>query len=205
MIYLSGSIRREWLGVRADLGFILSPRRGETFDFTLGPWAADNDCFTLGDRFELSRYMEFLAECQPSGRHTCLFANAPDVLGDAQATLRRSMPVLDRIRGMGFKGALVAQNGMVDLPFADFDALFIGGTTEFKLSHQARDLTRRAKDAGKWVHMGRVNSALRLRTAAMWGCDSVDGNYLRFGPKVNAPKMLRWLNSLQVEPCLNFA
>jgi hypothetical protein len=31
------------------------------------------------------------------------------------------------------------------------------------------------KRAGKWVHMGRVNTDRRIRYAAAIGCDSIDG------------------------------
>jgi hypothetical protein len=55
------------------------------------------------------------------------------------------------------------------------DALFIGASTEWKLGPSAEALVAQAKDRGKWVHMGRVNSHRRIRYAASIGCDSVDG------------------------------
>lgn len=54
-------------------------------------------------------------------------------------------------------------------------AVFIGGTTEFKLGATARAITAEAKRRGKWVHMGRVNTAQRVRYAKQIGCDSFDG------------------------------
>ena len=58
----------------------------------------------------------------------CLFATAPDVVGDAQATLRRAY-MLGWIRYAGLPAALVAQDGLEHLaiPWDDFDALFLGG------------------------------------------------------------------------------
>jgi hypothetical protein len=90
--------------------------------------------------------------------------------------------------------AFVAQDGLESLtvPWDDFDVLFIGGTTEWKLGPQARALVADAKARGKWVHMGRVNSERRYRYAHAIGCDSVDGTYLTFGPDENLPKLLRW-------------
>jgi hypothetical protein len=42
-------------------------------------------------------------------------------------------------------------------------------------------LVRAWKRAGKWVHLGRVNSERRIRYAASIGCDSVDGTqWVRF-------------------------
>ena len=70
--------------------------------------------------------------------------------------------------------------------------LFIGGTTEWKLGRHARALVREAKQRGKHVHMGRVNSAKRYRYAEAIGCDSADGTFLTFGPDANLPRLLAW-------------
>ena len=90
--------------------------------------------------------------------------------------------------------ALVAQDGLtIDAcPWADIDALFIGGTTAWKLGPQARALVAVAKMRGKHIHMGRVNSERRYRYAAAIGCDSADGTYLTFGPDRNLPNLLAW-------------
>ena len=48
--------------------------------------------------------------------------------------------------------------------------------------------------------MGRVNSYKRLKAAAGFGYDSVDGTYLGYGPLVNGPKLLDWLIRLPGEP-----
>jgi hypothetical protein len=70
-------------------------------------------------------------------------------------------------------------------------ALFIGGTTDFKLSKEAREFVSICKEKNIWVHMGRVNSLRRMEIAKSWGCDSVDGTYLAFGPDVNTPKLIK--------------
>lgn len=89
--------------------------------------------------------------------------------------------------------AFVAQDGIGDtvIPLSAFDVLFIGGSTEFKLSNRARRLTIKAHNRGKWVHMDRVTSKRRF-DALSWGVDSVDGTYLAFGPTVNLPRLLYW-------------
>jgi len=126
---------------------------------------------------------------------------APDVVGDAEATLKRSMPWLAYIRELGFPAALVAQDGLeaMEVPWDDFDVLFIGGSTDWKLSDHAHALTLEAKRRGKWVHMGRVNSQVRLRRAALTGCDSADGTFIAFGPDVNLPRVLGWLRDVTQE------
>lgn len=124
------------------------------------------------------------------------FAVAPDVPFEAAATLERSTPWLPRIRALGIAAALVAQDGLetLDVPWPDFDVLFLGGTTAWKLGPAAAELARAAQRRGKPVHMGRVNSAKRMRYARHLGCASVDGTFLTFGPDRRLPDVLAWLH-----------
>jgi hypothetical protein len=158
-------------------------------------WAIDNGCFTKGDAFDLNHFLRYVARLsrKPAG---CHFVVAPDVVGNAAATLARSLPVMPTIRRMGLPVAFVAQDGLEDMeiPWGEFDALFIGGTTDWKLSPQATWITRMAKAAGKHVHMGRVNSQKRFITAMDMGCDSADGTFLKFGPDANIPRLVKWLD-----------
>jgi hypothetical protein len=63
----------------------------------------------------------------------------------------------------------------------DAEAVFVGGSTTYKLGADAAASVAAAKGAGLWAHMGRVNSDKRFRYAASIGCDSVDGTkYARF-------------------------
>lgn len=154
-------------------------------------WCADNGCFS--NRWNEAKWWKFLTD-NAHRASSCLFAVAPDVVGDAWATQLRSMPWLEKIRALGYPVAYVAQNGArADrLPWDHFDVLFIGGTTDWKLGSVARALTFEAKRRGKWVHMGRVNSERRFRYAKDIGCDSADGTFLTFGPDTNLPRLLAW-------------
>jgi hypothetical protein len=156
-------------------------------------WCGDNNAF--GDNYPGDGPFLGWAAARTPYADRCRFIVAPDVVCDASATLDRSAPMLPAIRGLGFPAALVAQNGLEDLPvpWPSFDALFIGGDTAWKLGPHARTLASEAKGRGKWVHMGRVNSWARLRYARLIGCDSVDGTYLAFGPDKNLARLLRWL------------
>ena len=70
------------------------------------------------------------------------------------------------------------------IPWDLFDCLFVGGTTEWKLSQSALDVAREAKQHGKMLHLGRVNSDCRMTFAFNAGFDSIDGmSYARFGRK----------------------
>lgn len=165
------------------------------------PWCADSGCFGnlyVGDE----KWWQWLV-ARPN-RERCAFATAPDVVGDAAATLGRSAPWLPEIRELGIPAAYVAQNGQeaLPVPWPDFDVLFLGGDTAWKLGEHARELAREARRRGKRVHMGRVNSLRRLRYAQAIGCDSADGTFLIYGPDINLRRVRGWLDVLTVQPPL---
>ncbi len=184
------------------LGYIDTPAQGNKREPGVA-WVADNGCFGKGYPGDIQYIAWLLANRDDAG--TCLFATAPDVVGDAKETLKRSKPFLPVIRALGYPVALVAQDGLENLtvPWDSFDALFIGGSTEWKLGKHARNLVTEAKRRGKHVHMGRVNSKTRYRYAEAIGCDSVDGTYLAFGPDENLPKLLSWVDSIQNQTAID--
>jgi hypothetical protein len=196
LLYLSGV-------VRPDMPAMLQPGMGN-LPPAGQPWAADNGRFSAPERYTDAAYLAWLAKRPHQER--CLFATAPDVVGDAAATLALSGPMFGPIRALGYRVAFVAQDGLEDLavPWDDFDALFIGGTTEWKLSEAAHELAAEAKRRGKWLHMGRVNSLRRVRIAKAMGCDSVDGTYLRFRGSVGTgeAELRGWLDDLIDSPQL---
>lgn len=154
-------------------------------------WCADNGAFS--QRWDPETWWTWLNKPeQIDNAATCLFAVAPDVVGDAEATWKVAEPWLDRIRGLGYPVAYAAQNGLTELPWGRFDVLFIGGTTEWKLGPEARGWAAEAVARGVPVHMGRVSSEKRYAYARAIGCQTVDGTFLRFGPDVRLPEVLRW-------------
>jgi hypothetical protein len=162
-------------------------------------WAADNGVFGKGypGDDEWLRWLTGRAKNREEVAR-CIFAVAPDVVGDAEATLAKSRPFLATIRDLGFQAAYVAQDGQESFapPWDEFDCLFIGGSTAWKLGPHAAALVREAKARGKWVHAGRVNSGRRFAHFELLGCDSADGTYIAFGPDVNLPDVLHWSHSL---------
>lgn len=193
MLYLTGSLPARpdlFRALEADphVGFLLAPRNSKPP--VSWPRAADNGCFAKD--WDEHVWSDWIAGVDTS----VLFAAVPDVVCDWRATRDqwdRYAPDLER-----FRRAYVLQDGQpADLvPWTEAAAVFIGGSTRYKLSPDAYRLTREAKERGLWVHMGRVNSLARLRTAHAWGCDSVDGNYIAFGPDINTPRLLAWLRDI---------
>lgn len=166
------------------------------------PWAADNGCFANPGRFSTDGYLTWL-ESMADYRTRCLFATARDVLGNAEATLDLALPMLPMLRSIGYRAALVAQDGLEHLPvpWDAFDVLFIGGTTAWKLG-PAWALVREAKLRGKYVHVGRVNSLRRVLACQTAGVDSTDGTFVAFGPDKRYPELLGWLDTLRRQPAL---
>lgn len=178
--------------VAGELGWIDTPDQCNQGNRPAGvAWCADNGCF--GKKvFNEDRWFTWLA-AHPDKDH-CVFATAPDVVGDHHATIARSAPWLPKIRGLGYPAAFVAQDGATpdNLPWDTFDAIFIGGTNDFKLSQTAIDICEAAKQRGKWVHVGRVNSRQRyLRFTDI--VDSADGTFILFGPRIRIPELLGWV------------
>lgn len=200
-------MQAERMGIRKDVGLMLGFRadgkhHGKRARFNEILWAADNGCFTNPD-LDVSKYLEWLEKLMPY-QQTCLFATAPDVVGDARKTWERSRDVLGKIRELGFAAALVAQDGIEDstIHWDEFDCLFIGGTTEWKVN--AHSLCREARERGKWVHMGRVNSLRRMLIARFAGCHSTDGTQLAFAPDKKYEQLQKWLDFIATQPTLNF-
>lgn len=161
-------------GNHPNLGVLSSPRCVYRDAHDKGfQWAADNDAYLAWDEARYRAMLETIADIEG-----CLFVTAPDVVGDAEATLDL-FSQWERDLGE-LPIALVAQDGLekIDerlIPWKKIQALFIGGTTRWKMGNAARSLGTEAKRRGLWLHMGRVNTKGRVRYAQSIGCDSVDG------------------------------
>ena len=176
-----------------ELAWIATPFQGNVRPRGIR-WCADNGCFN-DKKFSYDKWWAWL-ERHAVDSADCVFATAPDVLEDHAATLERSRPWLKRIRQLSYPAAFVAQDGaqIETIPWDEFDVLFIGGSTDWKLGPEARALIAYAKSLGMWVHCGRVNSGRRYRLMATLGVDSADGTFLVRAPDINLPRMQRWLN-----------
>lgn len=224
MIYLSGAVKREyatwiagssrafgewtharrhlaydnWSDWGSGIGFMHQPGMGNRPQ--VGVWAADNGCFTDPDEFDLDRYRRWL---DARDRDTCLFVAAPDLVGEWCSTLDRYYEVAETLRADGWKVALVAQDGLEVygevIDWSSIDALFLGGSTVWKLSAAAAELVGDARSAGLWCHMGRCNSRRRLRIAHDMGCDSADGTYLAHAGSEGLGEVRRWLEALVIQ------
>jgi hypothetical protein len=130
-IYLSGVLcpELEQAAHRDDIGVMVQPGTNYFLPRVVHRWAVDNGCFGAhrrGEDFDENAWWGWVERID---RPNCLFVVAPDVPGDAAATLERSRPWLRAIRGEGHAAALAAQNGVEDMaiPWDEFDVLFLAG------------------------------------------------------------------------------
>lgn len=137
-------------------------------------FAIDNGAFSCFD----GKAFDALLKREYERRANCIFVCAPDVVGSARRTLEIFNRWTDKLKDWPI--ALVAQDGQQDLeiPWDSIKAIFIGGSTEFKLSVHTKQIIQCAKILGKWVHVGRVNTPGRFEYFEKMGADSIDGTGL---------------------------
>jgi len=133
------------------------------------PYGLDNGCFS---RFPEKEWMRLLKEAEDNRP---VFVCLPDIVGDARRTLDLFNAFDQKLNGL--PKALVLQDGIgdVSIPFNKIDAVFVGGSDAFKISPEAINACKAAKMLGKWVHIGRVNTAERVNNW-LGIADSIDGS-----------------------------
>lgn len=120
------------------LDAIDTPAQGNVIGDGWG-WMGDNGCY--GDGYPGNEGIVAWWAKISARAATCRFVTAPDVVGDAAATLARSADFLPVIAGLGMRPAVVAQNGLeliaarwTEAEAARFwgqaGALFLGGLPE---------------------------------------------------------------------------
>lgn len=190
-----------------DVGFMHNPNMGNRI-LPGKWWAADNGCFSSDTEkrkqgvFNWEKFKRWFTSLDDETLSRCLFAVVPDMPFDGDETIKRFHEWKTKMRTLGVPLAFVTQDGMgaEDVPWGDIDALFVGGSTEWKTGNESAALIAEAKRRRKWVHMGRVNSLQKLRTAASLGCDSADGTFLKYGPDKNWLRVKHWMDSLRLMP-----
>lgn len=155
-----------------DVGQLLTPLTRFRLQHPELQFAIDNGAFS---RFEEKSFLSLL-EREEHHKANCLFVTAPDVVGSA----RRTLEVFAHWKGRlaGWPIALACQDGQehLPLPWDDIKAVFIGGSTNWKLSDHAAQCIKAAKALGKWAHVGRVNDPARFEHFEKLGADSIDGS-----------------------------
>lgn len=108
-----------------------------------------------------------------------LWVAVPDVVGDADATLEQFRAWHMWLCHLPL--AFVLQDGAerpgrVPWQAPGLAAVFLGGSTRWKLGPEAAGLVREARRRGLHAHAGRVSTARRIRYAQSIGCTSFDSS-----------------------------
>jgi hypothetical protein len=186
------------------VGHLIVPRQwnlADALELQSGRWAMDNGAFSGFDAGAFVRMLERFSSC--SG---CLFVTAPDVVADAASTVALWPFWSSLISGVGRRPAFVAQDGLTPdrVPWEplseDGGVLFIGGSTAYKESAEARTLCGIAKARGIWVHWGRVNGKRRYELALKAGADSIDGTGFSMYPDTRIPMVEDWKAEIAAQP-----
>lgn len=207
-------------------GKLLTPANRNSVNWACeSPWAVDNGAYS---NFDAKRFTWLIDRCV--GLPNLLWVACPDVVANAKGTLLRFDEWEPVIRARSLPVAFVVQNRQefLPVPWDRLDCLFVGGAkecqkcgwilpkgddaevcpdcwrvlVEWKESEAATALVREAKQRGKLVHMGRVNSRRRLRHAVRIGCDSVDGTGMSRWGDLHLVKFARWLAQINDSPLL---
>lgn len=155
-----------------EVGQLLTPLTGFKLRAADKPWAIDNGAFA---RFDPRAFKARLRR-QERDKRNCKFVTAPDVVGSARRTLEVFEGWRDQLAGWPI--ALALQDGQENfpIPWRDIAAIFVGGSTDWKLSKHAEQCIKAAQALGKWTHVGRVNDPERFAYFKELGVDSVDGS-----------------------------
>lgn len=160
--------------IGCTVGQLLTPLTRYKLRDPSRPFAIDNGAWA---GLDIPAFMALLKR-EEANREACLFVTVPDIVGSA----RRTLEVFDRWKDRlaGWKLALACQDGQEDLPLPwdEIDAVFIGGSTNWKCSDHAKQIVQTAKALGKWAHAGRVNHPARWEHFEQMGADSADGTGL---------------------------
>jgi hypothetical protein len=139
------------------------------------PFAVENGMFSKEGTID--KWLSLLGR-ERQAKSRCLWITLPDVVASARRTLESFHIWRYRPEVSGWKLALVAQDGLedLDIPWEAIECVFIGGSTEWKMSNSAADVVRCGKILQKWVHVGRINTPDRWDYFEELGADSCDGS-----------------------------
>lgn len=143
------------------------------------PWVMDNGSYS---NFDERKFVRMATDAMFD--RSCKWIALPDRVGNHNLTVklfnewttrleRHWIPCREHFK----KWAFVIQDGATidTIPWERIVAVFLGGTTKFKLSSEAYEILKEAKAKGKWVHVGRVNTEGRI--SYFYGiADSIDGS-----------------------------
>lgn len=179
------------------LGHLVTPQNGNTLGQLLRtglPWACDNAAFSNPDDRKFWNMVidswEWLHFNPP------MWIAVPDIVCNHAATVELFESWLAEweyeIGDAPWPLAFVLQNGATidSVPWDRIECVFVGGDDTFKLK-DCLELVDHAKQLGKLVHVGRVNTLCRIRYAFDLGADTIDGTGFSMYPDKKIERALK--------------
>jgi len=143
---------------------------GFTYAIDNGAWTA----YQRGAAFDARAFSGLVDRLGPGADWIVV----PDIVGAGRKSLEFSLTWLPQLRGIA-PLLIAVQDGMAQADIADLvgpgTGIFIGGLDDFK-EQTAAQWGVLARESLCYLHMGRVNSARRIKIAQSAGCDSFDGS-----------------------------
>ena len=146
--------------------------RSEGFEYALdnGAWSA----YTQGRPFD---DRAFSVALRKMGRDAD-WSVVPDIVAGGHASLDLSLRWLRRVLDETPIAMIAVQDGMTPADVAGFVGqrvgIFVGGSTAWKLETMGQWASV-GRECGAWVHVGRVNTARRIKACQIAGVNSFDG------------------------------
>jgi hypothetical protein len=166
------------------------------------PWAVDNGAFSDFNAAKFVATLEKLVREKYHGPqrdqayHPCLFVNVPDKVADACHTRHLFASWYPILKAWPLAYTLQDGQRAEVVPWDLIAAVFVGGSTEYKVSPAAAALVLEARARGLWVHWGRVNTRQRVRYLRSVSGDSprtsFDGSGFSKWSRTRIPIGLRW-------------
>tara|TARA_R110000737_G_scaffold352251_1_gene397465 strand:- start:6905 stop:7561 length:657 start_codon:yes stop_codon:yes gene_type:complete len=167
--------------------FLLSPasvrsvsKKREHLLYKYG-YAIDNGCYAdwnKGRPFNEKGFIKLLDKWADHADWIVI----PDSIGNWKETLAMFMIWVYKLKVFKRPLLLVAQDGCEENNFKQLKSIansgigiFIGGSTDFKLKN-GKVISNICKERDVICHVGRVNSAKRVRLCSYWGVSSFDGS-----------------------------
>lgn len=189
------------------LGRLVQPRSWNSIDTIAQsgiPWGADNDALA---GVKPDAYLGMLDAIARAPREHLKFVAAPDAVertsegihGSWEGTLWLWRCWRPALLNRGLPAAIVLQDGATSdtVPWDEISAVFVGASTQWKLSRTAERLVHIARARGLWVHVGRVNTLKRVARVEAMKADSIDGSQFSRWPTKYLPQFLARLQHQQ--------
>lgn len=174
------------------VGHLYSPggQRGP-YDFPGWEYALDNGAFKSyldGSDWDWRAWIKLLEWAKSSGKPP-LWALVPDVVANAQETIKRWHKWEPKVRGYGWPLAFAVQDGMTpkDVPL-EADVVFVGGTRTWKW-----ETVEMWGSSFPRTHVGRVNSYWGLVKCKESGVESTDGTGWVMGDQTQWGSLVRFM------------